>query len=402
MDELIKMIKKLNKQDIWCLIYGAAALATGGGGSAPTYEEFSHQADPILNKGYEAKLIDPKDLSDEDYVFMNVGCGGGITREYRERYMIWPPYHPPEGWYKQIDLIFPLNSWSEKVDTGATEEHLKKLEELVGHKPDAYLAFEIGPLDAGELLDAARRGLPLVDADCSGYRAVPELSLTKLNVINAPITPYTIATAWNDVLIGTKVLSHQRWEDVCRSIAIFSGGGCSPAMALKGKTVKEGTAHNTFSLAIKVGKAVLDATEKGGDPIEAILKTTGGYEIFEGKVAAFTHEVKGAFDWGSAWIEGEGDYKGKTFRLWYKNENQISWIDEKPYVTCPDPFTVIDKETGLGLSNFRPEWWTPGKEVAVTALKSHEFWRSERGLKIYNPKHFGFDIPYVPIENKLK
>ena len=81
------MVKKLNKNDIWCLIYGAAALATGGGGSAPTYEEFSKVADPILNKGCEPKLIDPKELHDEDYIFMNVGCGGGITREYRERYM---------------------------------------------------------------------------------------------------------------------------------------------------------------------------------------------------------------------------------------------------------------------------------------------------------------------------
>jgi hypothetical protein len=391
-------MKKLGKEDIWSLIYGAAALATGGGGSAPTYQEFSVQADPILEK-HEAKLLDPIDLKDNDLVFMDVGCGGGITRDYQEMYM---RYAPPQAWFKQIDRIHPLNSWSRKEDTRATEQHLKKLEELVGGKPMSFLAFEIGPLDAGQLLNAANRNLPLVDADCSGYRAVPELSLTKLNVIDAPLTPYTIATAWGDVIIGTQVLSHQRWEDVCRAIAIMSGGGCAPAISLRGKTVREGTAHNTFSMAIKVGKAILKAKEAGDDPVEAILKSSGGYEIFEGKVGGFTNERRGAFVWGNAWIEGTGDYEGKTFRLWYKNENQISWIDEKPYVTCPDPFTVIEKETGLGLSNFRPEWWTPGKEVAVTALKSHEFWRTERGLKIYNPKHFGFDIPYVPIEKKIK
>ena len=55
----------------------------------------------------------------------------------------------------------------------------------------------------------------------------------------------------------------------------------------------------------------------------------------------------------------------------------------------------------MGLSNFRPEWWTQGKEVAVTAMKACDFWRTERGLRIYNPKHFGFDIEYVPIEEKL-
>lgn len=389
---------KLEKQDIWALILGAGALATGGGASVPTYEQFSNGADPILEKGFEPKLIDPKDLKDDDIVFMDVGCGGGIRREYQERYM---RYFPREAWYKQIDLIHPLNSWSKKEDTRASEEHLKKLEELIGGKPMAYLAFEVGPLDAGQLLNAAKRGLPLVDADCAGYRAVPELSLTKLNVINAPIAPYTIGTSWGDLIIGTKVLSHQRWEDICRAIATRSGGGCSPAISLTGKTVKEGTAHNTFTLAIDVGKAILKARENGDDPVAAVIESSDGYKIFEGKVGGYTNERSGSFVYGNVWIEGTGDYDGKTFRLWYKNENQISWIDEKPYITCPDPFTVLDKETALGLSNFRTEWWTPGREVAVTAMKACPFWRTERGLKIYNPKHFGFDIEYVPIEEKL-
>ena len=389
---------KLEKQDIWALILGAGALATGGGASVPAYEQFSKNTDEVLEQGFEPKLIDPKDLKDDDIVFMDVGCGGGIRREYQERYM---RYLPRDAWYKQIDLIYPLNSWSKKEDTRASEAHLKKLEELVGGKPMAYLGFEVGPLDAGQLLNAAKRGLPLVDADCAGYRAVPELSLTKLNVINAPITPYTIGTSWGDLIIGTKILSHQRWEDICRAIAIHSGGGCAPAISLTGKTVKEGTAHNTFTLAIDVGKAILKARESGDDPVAAVVEASNGYKIFEGKVAGTTNERKGSFIYGNAWIEGTGDYEGKTFRLWFKNENQVSWIDEKPYITCPDPFTVLDKETALGLSNFRTAWWYLGREVTVTAMKACPFWRTERGLKIYNPKHFGFDIEYVPIEEKL-
>lgn len=388
-------MKKVDKYDIWALIVGAAALATGGGGSVPTYDAFCKSADTVIDEGYEAKLIDAKELEDNDLVFMDVGCGGGIKREQQERYM---NYYPREAWYKEIDRIYPLNSWSEFENVRETEAHLKKLEELVGGKPNAYLAFEVGPLDAGQLLGAARRGLPLVDADCAGYRAVPELSLTKLNVIDAPITPYTIGTSWGDLLIGTKILSHQRWEDISRAIATFSGGGCSPAMAMTGKIVKEGTAHGTLTLAIDVGKAVLKAREDGDDPVASVVESSGGYKIFEGKVGGFTNERKGAFIYGNAWIEGTGDYEGKTFRLYYKNENQISWIDELPYVTCPDPFTVLEKKTGLGLSNFRPEWWTQGKEVAVTAMKACDHWRTERGLRIYNPKHFGFDIDYVPIE----
>ena len=40
------MIKKLDKSDIWALIVGAAALATGGGGAAPSYDVFCERTDP--------------------------------------------------------------------------------------------------------------------------------------------------------------------------------------------------------------------------------------------------------------------------------------------------------------------------------------------------------------------
>ena len=171
---MINMIRKLNKNDVWALVLGAGALATGGGASVPSYEQFSANTDPVLDAGHEAKLMDPGDLKDDDLVFMDVGCGGGIRREYQEVYM---RYHPRDAWYKQYDLIYPLNSWSKPENMRETEGHLKKLEELTGGKPVAYLGFEVGPLDAGQLLNAAKRGLPLVDADCCGYRAVPELSL---------------------------------------------------------------------------------------------------------------------------------------------------------------------------------------------------------------------------------
>jgi hypothetical protein len=282
------------------------------------------------------------------------------------------------------------------------EDHIKKLFEIVGKKPVASVPDEIGPHLASKLYYDARMGVPTVDADPSGCRAVPTNSLSKLNVINAPVGPYALGTFWGDVIIGFNVLSHQRWEDICRAIAVISGGGCGGAISISGENIKKGTEHNTVSYCIQVGKAILEAREKEDDPIEALLKTTKGYKIFEGKVAYYTTEPKNAFIYGNVWIEGTGEYEDKTFKLWYQNENQISWIDEKPYVTCPDPFTVIDKETGLGLSNFRSDWWTPGREVAVCARKACDFWRTERGLRIYNPKHFGFDINYRTIEQIME
>lgn len=388
----------LSKEELWQTAFGGAALATGGGGACPTYEQFSAKADMFFDSGYKPILIDPGDLNDKDLVLCNTGVGGGIGREFEERYA--RNYSPPKGWLKQIDLIYPLNGWSE-IPEGPVDAHIKKLFEIMGKEPVASIPDEIGPHLADMLYRDARMGIPTVDADWSGCRAVPTLSLSTLNVIDAPIDLYSIGTAWGDVIVGYKILSHQRWEDICRTIAVMSGGGCGSAISLTGDIIKKGTEHGTPSFCMKVGKAVLEAVKKGDDPIEALVKTSKGYKIFEGKLAYFTNEGKNAFVYGNAWIEGTGEYGGKTLRIWYQNENQISWIDEQPYVTCPDPFTVIDKKTGLGLSNFRSDWWTPGREVAVCARKACKFWRTERGLRIYNPKHFGFDIKYVPIEEKL-
>jgi hypothetical protein len=392
------MVKRvLKKEEVWQFVNGAAALGTGGGGAAPTYEGFSRTADPIYEAGLKPTLIDPMDIKENEVVFCNVPVGGGVPREYQELYN---RRYPDDGWFKQIDRIWPLNSWSEIPKRGE-EEHLKKLAEMVGKSPVGYISFELGPLDSGQLFGATRRGVPLVDGELVGYRAVPELSLTKLNIIDAPVAPYTIGTGFGDVMVGHKILSHQRWEDISRFIAVISGGSSSSAISISGENIKKGTVHGSISLAIKVGKAILEANDKGKDPVEAILNNTKGYKIFEGKVAYYTTEPRNAFNWGNIWIEGTGDYEGKTFKLFFKNENQVSWINDEPYVTCPDPFTVIDSKTGLGLSNFSSAWWTTGREVTVCAIKALDHWRTPKGLHIFCPKHFGFDIKYVPVEERI-
>ena len=393
------MVKFLGKEELWQTVFGAAALATGGGGACPTYEEFIERADSFFEEGFKPSLVDPSDIKDEDLVLCNTGVGGGIRREYAERYA--RRYVPSEGWFKQIDLIHPLNSWSKIPEPNSTA-HITKLLEIVGREPDASIPDEIGPHLANMIFRDARLGLPTIDADWSGCRAVPELSLSTFNVIDAPVGTYSVGTAFGDVLVGYDILSHQRWEDVCRTLAVMSGGGVGSAITVSGETVKKGTELNSVSFCMKTGKAILEARDRGDDPVEALLKNTKGYKIFEGKLAYYTNESKNAFRFGNVWIEGTGEHEGKTFKLWYQNENQVSWIDEEPYVTCPDPFTVIDSKTGLGLSNFRTDWWTPGREVTVCARKSSAFWRTERGLSIYNPKHFGFDIKHRPIEELME
>ena len=293
-----------------------------------------------------------------------------------------------------MDKVFPLPNWAEVPDEAWEMAPYRRLVELKGKEPYAYMPFEI--------VRAATEGKPLVDADNAGHRAVPEVSLATLNVVHAPVAPLVVSTGWGDLAVFEKFLSWQRAEDLTRYVAITSGGGCSGMLSFTDDWIKKGAVSGTVSLAINIGKAILNAREKWGDPVAAILKAAKGFKLFEGKIGGYTNEGRGSFVWGNAWIKGTGSDAGHTLKLWYKNENQITWIDEKPYVTCPDPFTVVDSKTGEGLSNFRQAQWTPGREVTLWGMKSADLWRTERGLRIYNPKHFDFDMSYVPIEKKVK
>ncbi len=390
----------LSKEDLWSTVVGGAALATGGGGASPSYGYFSQVVDPLVEKGVEFKLTEAGTIPKDELIFVSAGVGGGLEREKSEKYL--RRYPSVEEWIKEMDRVFPLPSWAEIPGEDWLMMPHKRMVELKGSEPYGYMPFEIGPNNYREFMRAGMLGKSVVDADTAGYRAVPELSLATLNVSNAPVTPLVVCTTWGDLAVFEKFLSWQRAEDLVRHVAIISGGGCLGMLSFAEEWIKKGTVQGTLSLSMKVGKEILRAREDGDDPVEATLKSAGGYLLFEGEVAAYTNEGCGSFTWGNSWIKGKGDYSGHTMRIWFKNENQISWIDENPYVTCPDPFTVVDSETGEGLSNFRVTDWPQGRMVAVWGMKAADAWRTKRGLRIFRPKHFGFDIEYKPIEERIQ
>jgi hypothetical protein len=76
----------------------------------------------------------------------------------------------------------------------------------------------------------------------------------------------------------------------------------------------------------------------------------------------------------------------------------ITWLNERPYVTCPDTICVVDAKTGEGLSVWGQEFGK-NREVVVFGRRAYKIWRTKRGIELFSPKHFGFDIGYRPIED---
>jgi DUF917 family protein len=399
----------LDATDLWDMVVGGSALATGGGGVGPTRAQFDSIVEPALAEGIKPTLVDAADLPDDGLVYIAAGVGGGVRREEKERWLSspgwearWSPGFDATAWlHAQLDdleYLYPSCAWSERpgMDWRSIPEH--RLQGILGHESHAYMPFELGPNIYMTLLDAAGKGKPVVDGDTAGYRAVPEVSLCSLNVHEARIGPVVLATPWGDELVLEKVLNWQRLEDICRHVAVSCGGGVSGMIAFRGSVIRDGIVSGSLSKALAVGRAIREARASGRDPIDAAADAAGGYVLFRGRVLARVNEDKGAFIWGDERLEGTGAFAGQRFKIWYKNENHMSWLDGRPFVMSPDLVTVLDAETGYGLSNFDANAWSWGRDVAVLGVPCDPVWRTERGQRIFHPWRWGFACDYTPIE----
>jgi len=120
--------------------------------------------------------------------------------------------------------------------------------------------------------------------------------------------------------------------------------------------------------------------------VKAFIKTSDPNLLFQGKVRTYERREEGGHMWGTISLTGTKEFNKDMFRIWYKNEYLITWLNEKPYVTCPDTICVVDAKTGGGLSAWGQEF-TKNREVMVLGTKAHKMWRTEKGVELFSPRH---------------
>ena len=367
---------KLDKQQIEDLLVGAKILGTGGGGEIewvrPLIEE-------VFDKGKEFVLVDPNEVPDDELVVMAARLGGGITAE--EAKMV-------EG-YKEV---------YERPELTAVEE----LSRYLGKSPYALIPAEIGagntlaPMYVAAMLDKVT-----VDGDACG-RAKPEITISTTNIVGVPTTPLCIVSRYGDIMFLDKAVDDKRVEQICRAVATASGGMVGVCRCpMLGSIMRKAIVPNSISRAILIGRRIREAHEKGENAVDALVSAVNGFKVFAGRVSAFKREEKGSFMWGYIVIQGKEEYEGQTLKVVFKNEHIISWLNNKPFITCPDLICIVDAKTAFGLSNWKDDF-TVGREVVVIGIPAHPLWRTEKGLKIFGPTHFGYDIPYTPLEEIIE
>lgn len=363
-------MKILTFQEVEDILIGCTILSTGGGGAL---NEGLNAVKRAFDIGKEFKLLSFDDINEDAHYVNPYFCGS----------------------------ISPNDDEKEESEHQELVSAVKALEKYMNINFDGIISVEYGGGNTGQAMaSAAMLDKYIVDCDAAG-RAVPELQFSTYTITNKPIHPFSIATKYGDTIIVQEVMNDERAEAISRALAVATENTVGMAdHPIKGEDLKTSVIPSALSYAGNVGKARREAVENGDNPIEKIIEVAKGYLLFNGKVNNDTQwDINDGFTIGTICINGINEFENQTFKIWYKNENMISWKNGKVFITCPDLICVLDNKTGYPITN--PNC-TENDEVAVLGFKAHELWKSKAGLELLNPNFFGFDFNYKSIEDVLE
>ena len=333
-----------------------------------------------IKSGKKFKMISVDDFPDDGIVVAVQGIGGGGPWEY---------------------VIERTNSQGLDVLSESKRNNLVVdiLSEFLGKEVTAIIRSEAAEATATALLVAAERNIPILDAGITG-RAVPEVQQSIPWISGIASIPTAIVTPWGDEIIIKHAIDEYRVEDISRAIAVASAGDAVITMTpMNGKQIKYAALKNNLSDAIKFGRVTREAVETNSDPIDALLNASTGYKLFQGLVTKSDEKGDRGFNWIDVEISGTDDFSGKTYKVFVKNENIIGWLDGEIDAMSPDYIYNLDPTTGRSImSNAGIGSYPIGQEVVLIGLPSADQWRSDMGIELMGPKHFGFDFDFIPIE----
>lgn len=361
-------------QDCEDLLEGSLWLATGGGGS---FQEGLNNLKSGLEEGLPIGWEDANDIPD-DQLTATIALHGPVA----------PPSQETAELIEQMGL--------EETDHYIPQA-VKELETHLDQKIGALVPCEIGADSfAIALIAAAQLGIPIVDGDYTG-RAMPSELQATYCLYEKKCDLFASVDRWGNTAIVQNVANYHMLERLAKMLAMAGYGLAAIATApFLASEMKEVLVHGTLTKSTKIGRALRHARENGVDIIASGLEACDGWRVFEGRVIQLEFEERDGYGYGTIHIKGASEYQGQKLEVWFKNENHVSWLNSKPLVCSPDILTLVYKENGRGIYNAEI---SEGDEVVAIGMKGVEAFRSEAGLKLAGPEHFGFDIDYVPIED---
>lgn len=372
-----------DEQDIRDFARGCTILGTGGGGLE---ENGVESLLTELNAGREIGWVEVDDVPDDAltacaFLMGTIAPLGPETLKTMEGF----------GMTKETSIY----NEGQRIEKSITE-----IEEFTGKKVDYVVPIELGGASSpGCIAAAAKHGILAVDGDYTG-RAIPEIQQTTPYLKDKTLWPLSAVDEYGDVTIIKEAMNYRTVERLGKKISenCFALTG-DTGFLFDGKEMKDVILKGTLSRCYQLGKQIREANEAGKDPIKVVEELLGATLLCKGELTGKDTEDKEGYYWGFHTVTGEGDFAGHSAKVWFKNENHICWIDDEVKVTSPDSVFIIDANTGYPCTNPNLK---VGMKVAVFGLPAVELFRSQKGVDILSPKYFGWDIEYIPMEERLK
>lgn len=357
-------MRLLTEKNIEDIALGAAVLGTGGGGDPYIGMLMARQA--IRDYG-PVELYSLDELNDDDLIVPTAMMGAPTVMVEKM----------PRG----DDIINAFNT----------------VGKYIGKPVRATMSIEAGGLNSVvPIYVAARQRIPLVDCDGMG-RAFPEIQMVTHTLAGITSTPMAMSDErGNTVLMET--ITNKWTERFARSVTVEMGAMAMIALyAATVKQLKECAVIGTISKAEEIGKVVRSARVNELDPVTTVRKAVGGFEVFLGKIGDVQRRTEAGFAKGDAFIDGIDQYAGQKLQISFQNEHLVARIDGEIKVSVPDLITILDIDTGEPITT---EAMRYGYRVAVIAMPCDPKWRTAKGLELVGPKYFGYDVEYVPVEER--
>lgn len=363
-------MRKLNRENLIDLLYGCAILGTGGGGSL---DEGIRMIDEALAAGKEFRLAGFADLQPDDIIGTPYACGAisPLTEEEVRKY----------ARLKETEESFYVLC-------------MKQMEAFLGKEVKAVISTELGGGNtATALYCGAMTGKLIVDGDPAG-RSVPGLQHSTYNLHDVPMCPMSVMNRFGEGAVFTNVFDDERGEDLVRALAVVSQNTIAVMDHIHtAKVLEHAVIPGAISHAERIGGAFRRAKAAGDDAVSAVTAAGKGRLMFTGIVTESGFETRDGYTFGNTAVTGTGAYEGHTLKIWYQNENIISWLDGEFYVTVPDLICVFNLDEVMPQLN---PYTKAGERVGIAALPAPEEWRTPRGLGVFGPRSFGYNTDYSP------
>ncbi len=349
----MKLINEINTENLYTISIGAAMLGTGGGGDPKIGYLMAKQA---IEENGSVKLVRLDEIDDEATV-------------------------------AALSMMGAPSVVLEKIPNGREfTELFDKIETDFKTTIDYLYPVEAGGINSMiPIIGAAKKGVPLIDADTMG-RAFPELQMVTFAIFKINAFPIFLASD-NGKMTTINAQNYHELEEKARTWTIANGGQVAVGDGvLKAKEFKRAAIKDVVSLSYYLGDIILNAE----NPLNKLAEV-GVQTLFKAKIIDVERKTEGGFNKGIVKMVGIEEDIDNEYELHLQNENLAVFKGQKLLCSVPDLIMVLDIQTLMPITT---DSYKYGQRVVVSALRSDPKWKLERGLELVGPRAFGYDFDY--------